>query len=468
MTGLDFEGLSDLESVTIQFPGLTFSNTITLTAGISVNEFDFPPRSGVNVASDDSGAIEILFSTPILSFSGYFTYLVPLSLQAFGLNDAMVASTPSLFSANDGYSGEPGSSPNEFLQVAYAGGISRVVIIGDSFGGSFTMDDVEYSAVPEPSTGLLLVSALSALTCLSRRRSKLINNYTFMRKTLLVFGAAVLLLGGGLWWLRAAPVTPPPVSAPTATPNIVTVATPTPVLFTVSIPEPTLNPASVNLLRVNLDGSSTVIAQMLDNGQNGDEKSGDKVFTARLTLNEVQPGTLGFQVSAAFRGVIRRSLSDVLQFAALAPTSVPVVLPPDPGEAGKATLEGIDSDGNGVRDDVQRYIIFTYPNSEKTRIALMVMAKASQLTVLQSSDKDAAIKNTEDFTRAQQCLEHFIFYRTARTLKNDLRAELLNTETRTKAWLDAQQLTAGEVRTVAIQPHELKAKCTFDLDSMEN
>ncbi|GHV60176.1 hypothetical protein FACS1894103_4970 [Campylobacterota bacterium] len=28
-------------------------------------------------------------------------------------------------------------------------------------------------------------------------------------------------------------------------------------------------------------------------------------------------------------------------------------LPPDPGKAGKATLEGIDSNKNGVRDDVE-------------------------------------------------------------------------------------------------------------------
>ena len=45
-------------------------------------------------------------------------------------------------------------------------------------------------------------------------------------------------------------------------------------------------------------------------------------------------------------------------------------LPPDPGEAGKATLEGIDSDQDGIRDDIQRYIALTYPDSQKTRAAL--------------------------------------------------------------------------------------------------
>jgi uncharacterized protein (TIGR03437 family) len=41
---LHFEGLTSLEQVTTQFPGITFSNTITLTAGISLNEVDFPPQ----------------------------------------------------------------------------------------------------------------------------------------------------------------------------------------------------------------------------------------------------------------------------------------------------------------------------------------------------------------------------------------------------------------------------------------
>ena len=41
-TTLDFESLSDLESVTNQFSGVTFANAVALTAGISLNEFDFP------------------------------------------------------------------------------------------------------------------------------------------------------------------------------------------------------------------------------------------------------------------------------------------------------------------------------------------------------------------------------------------------------------------------------------------
>lgn len=97
---IDFESLGDLESVTGQFPGLTFSSTISLTAGISLNEVDFPPHSGVVVVSDDGGPIQIVFASPVLSFSGYFTYVVPLTVEAFDASDTPVALALSLFAAN--------------------------------------------------------------------------------------------------------------------------------------------------------------------------------------------------------------------------------------------------------------------------------------------------------------------------------------------------------------------------------
>ena len=39
-------------------------------------------------------------------------------------------------------------------------------------------------------------------------------------------------------------------------------------------------------------------------------------------------------------------------------TDIPVILPPDPGEAGKLTLAGIDSNNDGVRDDLERDSVY--------------------------------------------------------------------------------------------------------------
>ncbi len=57
-------------------------------------------------------------------------------------------------------------------------------------------------------------------------------------------------------------------------------------------------------------------------------------------------------------------------------------LPPDPGEAGKVTLEGITTNSKGVRDDVYRYIWYEFPDSERAREALFLTAKIKQMTVL--------------------------------------------------------------------------------------
>jgi hypothetical protein len=167
---LDFEGFPDSTILTTQYPGLTFTNAIILTSGISLNEFDFPPRSGVNVVSDNNGPMTIDFGSPITSFGAYFTYLEPLSLDAFNASNAEVASASSAFSNNlaclagPPCQGDPGSSPNEFIGLGFAGGISSVTITGDPLGGSFTMDDMTYtSAVPEPDFFPLVITGAAGL-----------------------------------------------------------------------------------------------------------------------------------------------------------------------------------------------------------------------------------------------------------------------------------------------------------------
>jgi hypothetical protein len=166
-TTITFDDLSDLDSVTNQYPGLEFTNAIALSSGLSLNEFEFPPHSGDNVISDDGGPISIIFSSPITSLSGYFTYLLPLTLTAFDAGGDQVDQVFSQFGSNVAMSGDLDSLPNELLSVSFAGGIKSVSIFGDELGGSFVLDDLSYStapsAVPEPSTLSLLFAGAVAL-----------------------------------------------------------------------------------------------------------------------------------------------------------------------------------------------------------------------------------------------------------------------------------------------------------------
>lgn len=121
-------------------------------------------------------------------------------------------------------------------------------------------------------------------------------------------------------------------------------------------------------------------------------------------------------------------------------------LPPDPGEAGKATLAGIDSDNDGVRDDVQRYIALTYPDSEKTRAALTQFAKNMQQAVLEANDKKASLRNINEQGRVLGCLIFIVgdIHVASQILKN-LESEVMNTVERRTAYDLFNDQLDGEV-----------------------
>jgi hypothetical protein len=167
---ITFEDLSDSTPVTTQYPGLVFQNATAITAGFSLNQLEFPPWSGVNVVFDDAGAISIAFTVPITSFSGFFTYSVPITISAFDASDILLGSVSSAFSNNLALSGVAGSSPNEFLALTFTTGITLITITGDPLGSSFTLDDVTTDAViPEPSAIALFLTGGLALAGFRKR-----------------------------------------------------------------------------------------------------------------------------------------------------------------------------------------------------------------------------------------------------------------------------------------------------------
>lgn len=139
-------------------------------------------------------------------------------------------------------------------------------------------------------------------------------------------------------------------------------------------------------------------------------------------------------------------------------------LPSDPGEDGKATLLGIDSDNDGVRDDIQRYIYFTYPDEKNVRLALTQISINYQELLPVANDPEAVHVVVEKIYRSIECLFYVKNdFATADQIEEALTAEILNTEERSRVFIEANNSLAG--KTTRLTPmEEQKNCCLFNVD----
>lgn len=351
---LDFEGFPDGTILATQYPGVTFTNAIILTAGISLNEFDFPPHSGTNVASDNNGPMSIDFANPVLSFGGYFTYVELLTIQAFNTADIQVASASSLFSQNFVSSGNPA---NEFIRVAFAEGISSVTITGDPSGGSFTLDDATYTttstSVPEPSTWSLMLFTGAAIMLLKRgarvtssmfiRRAWRGSDRGVARPLPCLVVVSLLLAAPGIFAQVSA------VGVLGVRPAAVNVGVPTTLTVTSRITAPNVVPGSPNVQLLNAQGQAqSVLGVLHDDGVPPDLVASDGVYSGNIVLNQAQTGNVSVRVSAAIRGSLLRLFSSPMSIDVLPPGIPTTPVSPDLSKATTDPVTGEQIIGNEI------------------------------------------------------------------------------------------------------------------------
>jgi hypothetical protein len=186
--------------------------------------------------------------------------------------------------------------------------------------------------------------------------------------------------------------------------------------------------------------------------------------TVRLTFSAPAGAQFG-----AYDGTIHvrdgsRTLPQTLKTSI---TYAVVPLPPDPGEAGKATTAGIDSDGDGVRDDVERWIALSYPNSAKIRSALTQYSKAVQAPLLNPNDPELMMA----VGRAQFCSNRTQYLLgipvTTGYLYRAALVQLLNTYGRARAFSTADANSSGYFSSTPQPGHELET-CDVDPNSLPN
>ncbi len=147
-------------------------------------------------------------------------------------------------------------------------------------------------------------------------------------------------------------------------------------------------------------------------------------------------------------------------------TSVLAGLPPDPGAAGKLTLAGIDSDNDGVRDDVQRWIAITFPHSQKTRAALRQMAGDFQNMLLWANDKQRVYDAFIRMGMSTECIEYIDPINSYDT-GSLLESMVMNTALRSRAYMQASRNLSGRgIASLGIGNE--KQGCKFNPDAMPN
>ena len=119
-------------------------------------------------------------------------------------------------------------------------------------------------------------------------------------------------------------------------------------------------------------------------------------------------------------------------------------LPPDPGTDADKTVQGIDANKNGIRDDVELAIFKAYPDSAKTRAVLLQYALALQMEVVQPIvNRGTVIGAVQEEDRAYLCVGKILsrsdmekYVQEGEKLRSFVKERQLNTTERKKARKD--------------------------------
>jgi len=140
------------------------------------------------------------------------------------------------------------------------------------------------------------------------------------------------------------------------------------------------------------------------------------------------------------------------------------VLPPN--EDDTSTILGTDSNRNGVRDDVEYYIVERYKDSQMERAIAFQVARAAQIIV---AEPENAFETTKVMDKAQDCSFYFedktnkeMTYRMFDAIYKD---KLFNTKERLLAYFKYNEVLSGH--TFKLEDYSVE-DCDINIDELEN
>lgn len=147
---IDFEIVPDGASPDTTYRGVTLTGGSVLTAGLSLNEADFPPRSGLRVWADSGGPILARFDQPV----GTVAVSVTSIQRVVALLFTPGRPTPDEMLILDAATDLNAPARTVSAQLSMGGRpIERVLFRGAAAGGSFVLDDLSFTTI-QPAPGI--------------------------------------------------------------------------------------------------------------------------------------------------------------------------------------------------------------------------------------------------------------------------------------------------------------------------
>ena len=145
-------------------------------------------------------------------------------------------------------------------------------------------------------------------------------------------------------------------------------------------------------------------------------------------------------------------------------------LPPEPDpKINNATLLGIDSNNNGVRDDVERWIYKTYKDKHPIHIDIAMQAARAYKKVLETPERAKEIH--DEVSAPMYCMFYYMYdaedfndpllIKKSIFTKHFIHAILFNTKERESAFEQYDTLLSGDSYTLT-KAEEEKSKCDFN------
>ena len=183
----------------------------------------------------------------------------------------------------------------------------------------------------------------------------------------------------------------------------------------------------------------------------------------RINVSKLPPGFYQLLVTVKDRSRKEHHFKTKFKDHAMFVIDNSLEVPMPDSKKNDATVAGVDSDNDGIRDDIQRWINEEFNSQPKVKLAMRQIAIGRQLDLLSVDDKAKSILSGKKYLDDLTCLRVIAGFDERGRLSRELNSKLLNTKDRLYADVKANANFSGQAWSY---PIDAKALCSFNPDEL--